>query len=231
MAKKRISRARKRILEEPDEFITFSSKLLQFSTKHKGKLACIFGALFIIVIVFSGLQYSSNKSENKAFVQLEQNMTKYEEVKKNMGTEKAYLDVAKDFERILEEYSNNNEGKKIARLIFANLSYDAGDFEKAINLYNIALTDFDTKIFYKNLILNSLGYCHEAKKDYETAIKYFEMIIAEPVAILKDEAFFNLGRLYAVINANDKSIGAFKKIISDYSDSIYIELAEEKVTG
>ena len=230
MAKKRISRARKRILAEPDEFITFSSKLLQFSTEHKGKLAYILGTLFIIVVVFSGLQYFSNKAENKAFIQLDQNMKKYEALMKDNDIEKAYRDVAKDFERILEEYSNN-EGKKIARLIYANISYDAGDFDKAISLYNEALLDFDTHTFYKNLILNGLGYCHEAKKDYETAIKYFEMIIAQPVAILKDDALFNLGRLYAVIDANNKSIDAFKKIISDHTDSIYIELAKEKVAG
>jgi hypothetical protein len=45
---------------------------------------------------------------------------------------------------------------------------------------------------------------------------------------MKDEAFFNLGRIYELMGENEKSTAAFKKIISDYTDSIYIELAKEK---
>jgi TolA-binding protein len=48
---------------------------------------------------------------------------------------------------------------------------------------------------------------------------------------MKDEALFNLGRLYAAMGENEKSTAAFKKIVSDYTDSIYIELARERVSG
>ena len=48
--------------------------------------------------------------------------------------------------------------------------------------------------------------------------------------VIKAEAFFNLGRLYADVGQSDKSVDAFKKIVSDYSDSIYFKLAQEKVS-
>jgi tetratricopeptide (TPR) repeat protein len=57
------------------------------------------------------------------------------------------------------------------------------------------------------------------------------MIVSQSGGIMKDEALFNLGRLYAAMGENEKSLMAFKKIISDYSDSIYVELARERVSG
>jgi len=52
--------------------------------------------------------------------------------------------------------------------------------------------------------LNGIAYSCEGKKDYNSAAKYFEIIISGPDDEIKDEALFNLGRLYALIGNKDK---------------------------
>ncbi|MBU4414369.1 MAG: tetratricopeptide repeat protein, partial [Proteobacteria bacterium] len=58
-----------------------------------------------------------------------------------------------------------------------------------------------------------------------------EMIMSEPDDTNKDETLFNLGRLYALMGNKEKSAEAFNKIITDYKDSNYTDLAKEKVVA
>ena len=61
------------------------------------------------------------------------------------------------------------------------------------------------------------------------AAKSFEMIASGSNAVMKDEAIFNLGRLYALMGDDNQSAEAFKKIISEHADSIYLGVARERI--
>ncbi len=230
MAKRRISRARKRDLDQPDEFITFWTKLLEFCSARKVQLSYVFGGIVVLIIIITGIVYHSIKSEDKAFTLFQQGIDKYQSITKREGPDKAYLDVKEDFQFILEEYAGR-KGTKLAMLTYANICYAAKNYDKAIELYNQSLVDFNDEPFINYLVLNSLGYSHKIKKDYKTAIKSFEMIASAPDSVLKDEALFNLGELYEKIGSHDKSIHTYKKIISDHSDSMYIEIVKERING
>jgi tetratricopeptide (TPR) repeat protein len=228
MAKKRVSRSRKRQLEQPDKFISFSAKFLGFLAKYKVPMLSAVGVIFAIIIVCSSVYYYSDRAESKASVMLANSLAKYEKIKTEQGAVKAYQEVANDFNQIIE----NNWGKdsaKIARVMYANICYNAGDFDTATELYNKALSDFENNPFVKNLILSGLAYSKEGKKDYNTAAKYLEMIMSGSNDANKDETLFNLGRLYAEMGNKNKSIEAFNKIISDYKNSSYLEIAKEKI--
>ena len=51
MASKKISRARKRDLKDPDEFITFWTKLFKFTAEHKVQVSCVLTFLVVLIIV------------------------------------------------------------------------------------------------------------------------------------------------------------------------------------
>ena len=228
MAAKKISRSRKRDLEDPDEFITFWTKLFNFTAEHKVQVSCALTFLVVLLIVAAVIVYSLKKSENKAFFLLQQGVAKYQTLVKAGNPNKAYMDAEKDFGLIMEKYSGR-KGGKLARFTYADMCYAAGDYDKAIANFNKLLVDFNDELFLKNLILSGLAYSYRAKKDFKTSAKYFEMIVTTPDNSIKDEALFNLGELYAKIGDQDKSIDAFKKILSDHSGSMYTEIVKEKV--
>ena len=120
---------------------------------------------------------------------------------------------------------------KIAAIEFADICFRAGEFDKAISLYKTALDDFSNAPFYKNLILNSLGYAFEGKKDYESAVKYFEMLTTAPDSSLKDLSLYNLASVYEKMGNKEKSKATFARIAADFPNSIYIEIAKEKSLG
>ncbi len=230
MAKKRVSRSRKRDLNEPDEFISFWTKLFNLIFEYKLILSSALGVMVVIIIVIMGMVYFTKKSEDKAFALLQQGIINYQTKLKNSTPEKAFLDVENDLQLIMDKYSNR-DGSKLASFIYANMCYTAKNYDKAIELYKKSLINFNDEMFIKNLILNGLGYSYKAKKDFKTAARYFEAIASAPDYTIKDEALFNLGELYAAMGDHDKSITAFKKILSDHSGSMYIEIVKERVTG
>lgn len=225
MAKKKVTR--KELLNEPDEFITFSSKLLKIMATYKVQLLYGVGLLILIGIIYSGISYFSYRSESRAFAILEKTMKNYEILREKNGPEKAFKEINNDFVKIIDKYSGNRGGK-IARIEFANISIDAGDTDGAIDLYKKALEDFIDDKTVKNIILTSLGYAYEEKKDSKSAVKYFEMIVSEPDPFLKDEALFNLGRIYAAMGNKKMSRDAYKKIVSEFADSFYLSIAKER---
>jgi len=225
MAKKKVTR--KELLNEPDEFITFSAKLLKIMATYKVQLSYGVGLLILIGIIYSGISYFSYRSESLAFALLEKTMKNYEILREKSGPEKAFKEVNNDFVKIIDKYSGNRGGK-IARIEFANISINAGDTDGAIALYRKALEDFNDDKTLKNIILSGLGYAYEEKNDSKSAVKYFEMIVTEPDTFLKDEALFNLGRIYAAMGNKKMSRDAYKKIVSEFADSFYLSIAKER---
>jgi tetratricopeptide (TPR) repeat protein len=229
MAKKSISRSRKRDLNDPDEFISFWTKTFDYVTAHKVQVSCALGFFLLLLIVAATVFYFLKQSENKAFSLLDQGIDKYQTLLKTEAPDKAYRDAGKDFEEIIKKYSERNGGK-LAVLFYADMSYDAKDYDKAITLYASLLADFKNEPFLKNLVLNGLGYAYEAKKDYGTASRYFEMVATAQDYPVKDEALFNLGEIYAATGNKDKSKSAFEKVLSDYPESMYTEIIKEKMS-
>lgn len=228
MAKKKIPR--KELLKTEDEFITFSSRLLQIVIKYKTQVLYAIGGIFLLVVIFSGVRYFSIQKENEAFSQLEQSFFNYQNTLNEKGPQDAYAIIQTDFQRILDNYSGT-KGGNLAGLIFANICYKAGNYDRAVALYQKALKDYDDDISIKGFVLSGLGYAYEGKKDYPAAVRFFEEIVSSSETIMKDEALFNLGRIYASMGENDKSVKSYSRIVSEYTGSIYYPLAKEKLSG
>jgi len=229
MAKKR-KKTRKELLKEPDEFMTLTGKMIQFVTDHKTQITVGLGIVLALAVVFSAVRFFSIRAENKASAMLEQSMNRYSNLQDQKKPDEIYNELSGSFQTILQKYGGKNSGK-LARLIFANICYDAGKYKQAIDLYDTSLKDFAEHPMIHTQILNSLAYTYEQQKEYAKAVSYFEKISAAPEQILRDEALFHLGRLYSKLGQTEKSKTAYEKIISDHPDFIYIDVVRELIAG
>ncbi len=226
MAKKK--KTRKQLLKEPDEFLTFTQSLMRYVLEHKVQIAAGLGVLFAIVVVASGVLYFSEKAENRAFAMMNSAMERYNTLSEEEGPEKAYPAVKEEFEAILEKYSDK-DGGKLARIAYGDIAFEARAYDRAIELYETALRDADSYPSLKNFILAGLAYSYEGNGDLASAARYFEMITAGTNPLMKAEAFFNLGRIYAETGNPEKSTRAYETLIAEYPDAAYIDLVKERV--
>lgn len=229
MAKqKRVTR--KQLLKEPDEFITTTGRIIRWGRQYTRQVAYAAGALLLFLVVITGYRYFSNNAENRAFSMLDQAVSNYEGKKTDMDVLTAYEGVKEDFEYIIRKY-DNTEGGKLATVVFARISYDANNVDRAIQLYEAALAYFENNPTYQNFLWSGLGYAYEKKQDVRMAISCFEKIAGGEDPVVKDVALFNMGRLYHDLGDTAKSMQAYERLTTEHTDSIYYQLAMEKVAG
>ncbi len=229
MAKKR-KKTRKELLNEPDEFLTISSKLIKLAIEHKNHLTYALGIILVLAVIVSGVRFFSIRAENNASALLDKGLSKYNSIKAEKKPDEVYSEVSADFQFILNKY-RGKESAKLARLIFANICYNAGKYKQAIELYKTALTDFAKFPMIRYQILSDLGYAYEQEEDYSNAVGYFEKISSVPESIMRDEALYHLGMLYDKLGESEKSREAYNKILTDHQDFIYIDLVKERMSG
>ena len=229
MAKKR-KKTRKELLREPDEFMTISGKLIGFAVDHKNQLIYALGIIVVLALIISGYRFFSIRAENNASVLLDKSLMKYNSIKAEKQPDEVYAEVSPDFQFILNKYKGK-ESSKLARLIYANICYNAGKYKQAIELYKTALTEFAKHPMIHHQILSNLGYAYEQKEDYSTAVGYFKKITSASEPLMRDQALYNMGRLFEKLGENEKSREAYSKILTDHQDFIYIDLVKERVSG
>ncbi len=221
---------RKQLLKEPDEFLTFSSKMFNYAMANKKTLIGIFSGILLLLIVFAAVQYVGYRSENRASALFSEAWSRYEVALEDTDPVKAYNEVDRDFQDLLADYGNTEAGK-LGRVMYAHIAYEAGESDRAVRLYETALPSFKGDPALENLVLSGLGYACEQQNAHEKSVLYFERIVAGESPVLKSEAYFNLGRIYNLLDNAEKSRKAYETIVSDYADSIYADLVKEQLAG
>ena len=69
---------RKQLLKEPDEFITFSGKLIQWLTTYKRQATLAAGVVFVLLVATAGFQAYLHHAENKASALLTESLAQYQ---------------------------------------------------------------------------------------------------------------------------------------------------------
>jgi len=223
-------KTRKQLLKEPDEFITFTGKAIAFVTGYQKQISYTLCAIVAIALILFGYRLFAQRAETKAFSILGQTQSKYETLKKTSSATEAYSQVSEAFQSIIKKYGGN-AGGKLARVIYANISYDARQYEKAIALYKQSLNDFkDDKLVY-NLVLSNLGYAYQHVEDEQNAAAYFEKAASATDSPIREEALFNLGLMYEKLGETAKSRQTLQEILNNHPDSIYFDMVAENLNA
>lgn len=225
----KVSLARKKELNEPDELINFSNQAAEFVRENKEKVIGVIAALVLIVVGITGFQLYSAYYEKTAFIAFSEDM-KWYETRGEDAKPKTLKEIKEKSDLFFKKYSGSVAGT-LAKAKYASIFYSEADYNSAIELYGKLLKDLSGDSALKSMALSGLAYSYEAAKKYDDAIKTFESITEEKSSVKKAEALFHLGVLYELQGNTEKSRDAFKKIVSDHSDSVFLEIAKEKTAG
>lgn len=226
MARKKIPR--KKLLKEPDEFQTLSARAIEWAGGHRTQLIWAISIVVLMALGFTALRFHMARNNAKALALLERNIASYRQVLKSDGAKKAYTAVRPGFQELLERYGSSPSAQR-ATLYYANISYAAGKYDQALALYRKSLESFRNNPLIEDLIRSSVAYAQEAKRTYPSAIASFQEVLNAPVTPLKDEALVNLAAVYAATGDTAKEREALQKIVSQHKDSLYFELASERI--
>ncbi|MGD8344138.1 MAG: tetratricopeptide repeat protein [Desulfobacterales bacterium] len=223
-------KSRKDLLKKPDEFITLTGRAIAIARDYQNQISYALLAIVAIGLIFLGYRFFAQRAETKAFAMLQETQSAYQTQKAASSAKEAYSKVSQSFEDIIKKYGGN-AGGKLARVIYANISYDAGQYENAIALYKQSLNDFQDDAAVYNLILHSLGHAYQQMKDTQNAAAYFERAATQTDSLMREDALFNLGWVYQKMGEAAKSQQALQQILDDYPNSLYFEMVQEELSA
>ena len=226
MAKKKISR--KELLKGPDEFLTLSSRAVNYYTAHTKMFKYAGLAIAVIVVVYLGIntymRYVNKKGQNAY------NFA-YDTLSKNMGPGADAEGLKKSdelFDKVIDDYGLSKAARlalpQVAYLKFADKKYD-----EAIALYK----EFSKKISgegdFDSLTNLALAACYEAKGDNKTAIQHLNAILDRPADPFKETAMYSLARLYRLDGQSEKAREMLKEFIEKYKTSPFLPMAKARL--
>jgi len=225
MAERGVSNERRKELEQIDPFQEKLLKTLAYVKENQKQFLLILGGILLVIVIFSGIMFSFKNSERISSDLVASAVITYE---KASDPVKGFQAVTADFETVFAEYSNTSAGR-MGKVKFAKICFDAGEYDRAFELYKEALEMFEDEAGMKNFLLASLGHVSQTRNDAEKAKSYFLEIETGASDLLKDEARFALAGIYEDANDTASSVKMYEKIVNDHENSIYRNIAESKI--
>lgn len=228
MRYKKISRARKRDLQQPDEFLTLSSRLIEAVHQYRKQLAWALIGVLAVGVGIAGYSVYANRAEIKAAALLSQAMEAYQAERSTGSAAQALEHVRPDMQTLIQGYGGTTAGK-VAKVFFARFYYDADQPQDAITLYKDALKDFKAGTFYYASSLNGLGYAYEKAGDYASALDCFRQLSEGVEGFFQTDGLYNAARMYTRMEETEKSQSALKEVIAISPDYLYVDLISSKI--
>lgn len=225
--------SRKQLLKEPDEFLTLSTRLLQWIAAYQSRILIGVAVLLVIGIVFSGYQMLNRSWEKEAFTKLNSLKNRYETVKKSDGPAKAYESVQKDFDAFLADASRRTAGK-MGLILWGHMCMSAGQTEKAIEIYSRAKEAFEGNPLFAAVAQSALGHAYLNHSDMDKAVAAFEGLIAsggDGAKLVVEDALIQLSAISRQRKDETKSRQYLQQLLKDYPNSMYKEMATGLLNG
>ena len=225
MAKKT---SRKELLKGTDEFLTFSSKAVNFITTHLRELKYAGFAIAIIVVAYLGvttyLRYV-NKNGQNAY------NTAYQTLTKEMKPD-ANPDNLRKSEELFNKVTDDYGLSKVARLALPQIAYLKfldKKYDEAIVLYRKFLDKVSGNTEYELMTNLALAACFEAKGDLKTAMETLIPVVEIPDNSFREPAMLSLARLYRLDNKPEKAREILNEFVEQHADSPLLPFAKAQL--
>ncbi len=137
---------------------------------------------------------------------------------KNMDDPSVSDKTLKTFRELIESYPYSWSAR-MAHYHLGNIYYKKGELDNAIESYKkfVSLVKSD-EAGVKFLALTSLGYCYEARKDFKTALDYFEKAQKTKNIGFESMGYRNIARIYELLNDKEKALKNYKIALEKNND-------------
>ncbi len=226
MAAKKISR--KKLLKEPDEFISTTAKVLQFLREHQRKVS-IFGVVALALVASgAGGYYYSRWQESKAQVIQQQALQIYQEAFRKAANPEGEKEIyRKALERFRESMSAYSWGTaaQVSWVYIGDCHYNLREYDEAITAFSRCLDGP-----FRSMALSGLGYGYEAKGDYAKAAENYRKNAEENLNPFQGEGMLGLARCYVALDQKQKALEVYQRALAKNPKSQMADFIQWKIS-
>jgi predicted negative regulator of RcsB-dependent stress response len=213
----------KKELEGPDIFQSGMEKVTDFIAENKARFYVAVAAASIAIIAAIGIYFYWNNYQTSA-------VEMYAKAQNNLIKNAEKPEAAKEsivvFKELIDKYPQSWSAKT-AHYQLGNIYYNLGDIDNAIASYkNYIASGVADNAGIRFLALTSLGYCYELRKDYKSALGYFEQAQKSNNTGFEVIGYRNIARIYEQMNDRKKALENYQNALqktTDPSMSLFIK--------
>lgn len=211
-------------LNSPDEFMTVTSRGLEWMLKNRTKLIGAFIALCVVAGGLWAYRHFSKRSVLKASEAFSEAMEivrrpvkgdygadETDELKKPFDTVKDRAKASVEKLAALTTEYKGTESAKLAQMYLGNAQLALEEADKAIEAFNTFLASKPKQDNLVALATENLGYAYEAKKDYPKAQEQFDKLATGK--IYSERGLYHSGRLAQLQGNAAKAKELFQKAV------------------
>jgi predicted negative regulator of RcsB-dependent stress response len=214
--KKKISK--KELLKKPDEFITLSTRALNWAKENYFTVIGVTAGLVLILALYFGYSAYRNRQERLGH---EKYFSSLEAVNPDQKL--------KQLEEIIRDYPRTKAAQS-ARVSAGHLYYQKKDFPRAVSSYQAALNQGKFPSSIKTLILSNLAYAYEQKGDLPQAAKTLLEITQSQGNLLKEDSLLNLARVYQKMGKKAEAKATYQTFLKEFPKSVYSNMVKDSLS-
>jgi len=225
LAKRKI---RRKELKKPDEFITFSSRIIAWCQDNVRIVVGVLASIAVLILITSAVFLFKARRETKARDLYEEALSLYQvESSTNAGAANYSMATAK-LEEVKQRYHSTRVAAN-ALMDMGNIYFQEGDYEKAIISYTDFLQRTDASHPLYEQALESLGETYEAKGSWQEAVGVYQRLASEGTPVYQAQAQLYLGRVYEAMNDQQKAMTHYDNYLNDSPALIFGEWIRVKL--
>jgi tetratricopeptide (TPR) repeat protein len=228
MPSKKVSR--KKLLKEPDEFISTTGKVIQFTRTHERQIIRVAIVVLIVIAAAAGGFTYLRWQEGKALTVQDQALQLYQDAYRTSmenpaaGKKEDFQKALDKFKESLSVYSRGNGGQ-VSEIFIGHCYYAMKEYDQAQAAYAKCLDGP-----FRNLALNGTAYIFETKGEYQKALESFEKNVGDRNQPYQVESMLGAARCYEALKQKPKALETYEKALAQAPKSAMAEFIRWKVS-
>ena len=218
----------KKDLEQPDVFQEAFGKFLDYARENRQKLYVAAGTLALVIVLGAGYFFYSagyEKDAGKLYFDARLRAMRADP----MGMGPGGPEVIRAFADVVEKYPSSDAAQG-ARYELGSLYYDAGDYDRSIQVYGAFIDNASKKDIRTIYARFGIGYACEAKKEYDRALDAFNRVVeSNPGNVFEGLSYRNIARVYEEMSDRGKAMDYYKKALEKTKDPAASSLLKRKI--
>lgn len=222
---------RKDLLNEQDEFLSFSEEAAEWSKKNWPLLLIASGAVAVVIVVFILIKSTLSDSRTRSQAQVADALDSYSKSSRNEimaivnpeeGTTtdpaKSFEDTAYKIDKVMKDQSGEKNNQAVM-FYLANSYLKSGGYGKARETYQKIINQKSKDAGLIDLSNYNLAMSYYLEKKYGDALPIFDKLVTGKTPTARAGSLVYAGRCYEQTGKLDKAVEYYQLALDAYSDS------------
>ncbi len=227
-----------------DEFTNVVGRSVEYAETHSRGLLIGLGALLLLAVAVLGFFLYLGSRRDDASVALAEAVEAFEAPivaagspppadasKPSFPTEAARMARAKELFTAVREKYGLSDAADVAGLYLGRIAASAGDQATARQLWSEFVDDHPDHFLASQTRLNLYQLDRQAGKGEDVVGRLRAMLDESKPALPKDVALYELAQTYEHMKRNSDAQASYQKLLDEYPQSGYSQLAEQRLTA